>query len=230
MKKVLYVLPIILLIGIFVFLITNLRRLNYDEKITGNINNVEITVNDTDLFIEKGDSFNIKCENVSKKVSYKVKDNTLIINEGSFSLSKKNDEIITISIPNNINNMKIISKSGNIEISELDTNDLSINSKNANLNLIDSKLSTGDIIISNGRVDITTQVDKSLNISNLSGDIYYNALGKLDEYEIKIEANDEIYLKNELITDNIIGNGEKKINIYNTSGKTYIGNITSTKE
>ena len=209
---------------------------NFSEIYQG-VKKIDIDAISSNIIIKQGNEFKVEASNLSNKFSSKLNNGVLNIKETKTWFWENNSSgIITIYIPNeaNLEELKIDSGAGKIEISDIFANNFNIDHgagileiSNSNFNNTDIDGGAGEIKIfaSNlnnvkmdagvGKVTIEADITGNSKIECGVGELNISLLGNKEDYTIKAEKGiGSIKLDNEdKNQDTIYGTGKNIIEL-----------------
>ena len=150
---------------------------NSEIKKLENFNKLNINLNYADLRIKQSENEEFKLEvnykNNNSKISYSVKNNTLIIEDAYYHKAKhknRRNEII-VYIPNNVEIEKLNSYCdyGETNIDNLNATNIDIENNMGSINITNSNLTNSEISLDMGEFIATNTVFSNLNLESSMG-------------------------------------------------------------
>lgn len=146
------------------------------------INKLDISLGASSLTIEKGDKFLVEAYNLPSKLDIEEKGKKLVISmkKSITNINNINNGEIKITIPDNLDKLKIRAGAGTIDISDININDVDIELGAGNTKIDNVKFSNVEINGGLGNLEITDSELKDLLLEAGAGNIHISSklLGK----------------------------------------------------
>ena len=197
-----------------------------------NVSKIDIETVSADIIIKNGSEIRVEANNIKNNFTSNIKNGTLKIEENktwfnSSSIVGK----ITVYIPEKINNLKIDSGAGKIQVSDIKANNFKIDQGAGKLTIENSSFTSSDInggageikIVSSelnnlkldagvGKIDLEGKITGNSKIECGIGEMNISLLGDKDQYNIVAEKGiGSIKINGKERTE--YGEGENKIKL-----------------
>lgn len=157
----------------------------------GEFQKLDIQTNVMDVTIGTGTTYSISynCTNSLIPI-YEVKDGTLTITQkGSHTWSWGNnhcDMKITVPADAKLDQCKITSKVGDIDVSNLHAGTFTTNASVGDVDITDSELTNGDVSSSTGDINMKGITFDTMTITSSVGDVNFQSNSNLADYEMDL--------------------------------------------
>lgn len=182
----------------------------------GEFQKLTIDTNVMDVTITTGTNYSVSYDCTNNLIpTYEVRDGELTVTQkGNHSWSWGNNHCdlkITVPADVKLDQCKITSNVGDIDVSGLHANTFTTNASVGDVTISDSELTNGDISSSTGDVDMKGITFDTLTITSSVGDVDFKTNSNLSDYEMHLGTSvGDVEVNNQNQGKNFSQNGDSK--------------------